>query len=68
MNCGTRDWVNRPLYDGECGVAVAVFSTDDGSFYAVDMEGCGALQFLTEKKLVLQQFRLCNSEVSLVAL
>lgn len=35
------------------GVVVAVFATDDGNFrYAVDMEGYGALQFLTEEKLV----------------
>ena len=40
--------------DHEGGVVVAVFSTDDGSFrYAVDMGGYGALQFLTEEKLVV---------------
>jgi hypothetical protein len=31
-----------------------VFPTIDGSFrYAVDTEGCGALQFFTEEKIVL---------------
>jgi hypothetical protein len=36
----------------EGGVIVAVFPTDDGNF-AVDMEGYGALQFLSEEKLVV---------------
>jgi hypothetical protein len=40
----------------EGGVVVAVFPTDDGNFrYAVDMEGYGALQFLTEEKLVVHR-------------
>jgi hypothetical protein len=55
-NCGTYDRVNKLTHDGERGLAVAVFSTYDGSFYAVDIEGCGALKFLTEEKLVLRQF------------
>jgi len=48
------DRVDKPT-DGQVGgVVVAVFSTDDGNFrYAVDMEGYGALQFLTEEKLVV---------------
>jgi hypothetical protein len=48
------DRVDKATYDQEDGVVVAVFSTDDGNFrYAVDMEGYGALQFLTEEKLVV---------------
>jgi hypothetical protein len=47
------DRVDKATDDQEDGVVVAVFSTDDGNFrYAVDMEGYGALQFLTEEKLV----------------
>ena len=47
------DKVDRATGDHEGGVVVAVFSTDDGNFrYAVDMEGYGALQFLTEERLV----------------
>jgi hypothetical protein len=46
------DRVDRATNDHEGGVVVAVFPTDDGKFrYAVDMEGYGALQFLTEEKL-----------------
>jgi hypothetical protein len=48
------DRVDKATDDQEGGVVVAVFSTDDGNFrYAVDMEGYGALQFLTEEKLVV---------------
>jgi hypothetical protein len=48
------DRVDNATDDQEDGVVVAVFSTDDGNFrYAVDMEGYGALQFLTEEKLVV---------------
>ena len=48
------DRVDKATADQEDGVVVAVFSTDDGNFrYAVDMEGYGALQFLTEEKLVV---------------
>jgi hypothetical protein len=40
--------VDKATDDHEEGVVVAVFPTDDGNFrYAVDMEGYGALQFLT---------------------
>jgi hypothetical protein len=47
------DRVDKATDDHEGGVVVAVFPTDDGNFrYAVDMEGYGALQFLTEEKLV----------------
>jgi hypothetical protein len=48
------DKVDKATGDHEGGVIVAVFSTDDGNFrYAVDMEGYGALQFLTEERLVV---------------
>jgi hypothetical protein len=48
------DRVDKATDDQEGCVVVAVFSTDDGNFrYAVDMEGYGALQFLTEEKLVV---------------
>src|SRR6202022_1374149 len=48
------DRVDKATDDHEGGVVVAVFSTDEGNFrYAVDMEGYGALQFLTEEKLVV---------------
>jgi hypothetical protein len=48
------DKVDNATDDHESGVVVAVFSTDDGNFrYAVDMEGYGALQFLTEERLVV---------------
>lgn len=48
------DKVDEAAGDHEGGVVVAVFSTDDGNFrYAVDMEGYGALQFLTEERLVV---------------
>jgi hypothetical protein len=43
--------------DHEDGTVIAVFQTDDGNFrYAVDMKGCGALQFFDEEKLVVH----CN--------
>jgi hypothetical protein len=39
--------------DHKDGVVVAVFSTVDGNFrYAIDVEGYGALQFVTEETLV----------------
>jgi hypothetical protein len=48
------DKVEKAAGDHEGGVVVAVFSTDDDNFrYAVDMEGYGALQFLTERSLVV---------------
>jgi hypothetical protein len=48
------DKVDRATDDHGSGVVVAVFSTDDGnSRYALDMDGCGTLQFLTEEKLVV---------------
>ncbi len=48
------DKVDNATGDHERGVVVAVFSTDDGNLrYAVDMEGYGALQFLTEERLVV---------------
>jgi hypothetical protein len=48
------DRVDKAADDHEGGVVVGVFSTDDGNFrYAVDMEGYGALEFLTEEKLVV---------------
>jgi hypothetical protein len=48
------DKVDNATGNHESGVVVAVFSTDDGNFrYAVDMEGYGALQFLTEERLVV---------------
>jgi hypothetical protein len=38
--------------DHKEGVIVAVFPTVDGNFrYAIDVEGYGALQFVTEEKL-----------------
>ena len=47
------DLVDKATDDHEGGVVVAVFPTDDGNFrYAVDMEGYGALQFITECNLV----------------
>jgi hypothetical protein len=50
------DRVDKATGDHEDGVVVAVFATDDGNFrYAVDMEGYGALQFLTEEKLVVHR-------------
>jgi hypothetical protein len=48
----SEDVLGAPRFQG--GVVVGVFSTDDGKFrYAVDMERCGALEFLTEEKLVV---------------
>jgi hypothetical protein len=53
MKFAIGDRVGKATDDHEGGVVVAVFLTDDGNFrYAVDMEGYGALQFLTEEKLV----------------
>jgi hypothetical protein len=52
------DRVEKATDDHESGVVVAVFSTDDGNFrYALDLEGYGALQFLTEEKLVVHSCR-----------
>ena len=59
------DKVDNATGDHESGVVVAVFSTDDGNFrYAVDMEGYGALQFLTEERLVVHP---CYGDRSLLA-
>ena len=45
--------VEKANDDHEDGVVIAVFPTTDGNFrYAVDMEGYGALQFITECNLV----------------
>ncbi len=49
------DRVDKATDDHEDGVVVAVFPTDDGFRYAVDMEGYGALQFLSEEKLVVHR-------------
>jgi hypothetical protein len=58
------DKVNRATDDHEGGVVVAVFPTDDGNFrYAVDMEGYGALQFLTEEKLVVHPCQSVTPQV-----
>jgi hypothetical protein len=47
------DRVDKATDHRENGVVIAIFPTDDGPFrYAVDMEGYGALQFLTEDKLI----------------
>ena len=55
------DRVERVTDDHESGVVVAVFSTDDGNVrYAIDLEGYGALQFLTEEKLVVHP---CQSDM-----
>ena len=46
--------VDKATDDHEGGVIIAVFPTADGNFrYVVDMEGYGALQFITEEKLVV---------------
>jgi hypothetical protein len=46
------DKVDNAAGNFEGGVVVAVFPTSDGTFrYAVDLEGYGTLQFLTEEKL-----------------
>ncbi len=46
--------VEKAADDHEEGVVIAVFTTTDGNFrYAVDMEGYGALQFISEEKLVV---------------
>jgi hypothetical protein len=59
------DRVDKATDDHEGGVVVAVFPTDDGKFrYAVDMEGYGALQFLTEEKLAVHP---CQSAAPQVA-
>ena len=56
------DRVDKATDDHKGGVVVAVFPTDDGDFrYAVDMEGYGALQFLTEEKLI----HACQKETRL---
>ena len=50
------DKVDKAIDDHEGGMVVAVFPTVEGNFrYAVDMEGYGALQFLTEEKLVVHR-------------
>jgi hypothetical protein len=46
------------ISDHKDGVIVAIFSTVDGSFrYAIDTEGYGALQFVTEEKLIFRSSR-----------
>jgi hypothetical protein len=46
--------VEKTTDDHEDGVVIAIFPTMDGNFrYAVDMEGYGALQFITEEKLAV---------------
>ena len=45
--------VDKTADDHSWGVVVAVFPTVDGSYrYAIDAEGYGALQFVSEEKLV----------------
>jgi hypothetical protein len=44
--------VDKTTDDHSCGVVVAIFPTIDGSYqYAIDAEGYGALQFVSENKL-----------------
>jgi hypothetical protein len=44
--------VEKVADDHKPGVVIAVFPTTDGHYrYAVDMEGYGALQFISEEKL-----------------
>ena len=58
------DRVDKATDDHEDGVVVAVFSTEDGNFrYAVDMEGYGALQFLTEDKLVVHRCQSVTPQI-----
>jgi hypothetical protein len=62
------DRVDKATSDREGGVVVAVFPTDDGNFrYAVDMEGYGALQFLTKKSWSFTSVRAKASEGHLIA-
>jgi hypothetical protein len=59
------DRVEKAIDDHESGGVVAVFSTDDGNFrYAIDLEGYGALQFLTEEKLVVHSCRSVTPQVA----
>lgn len=45
--------VDKTADDHSCGVVVAVFPTTDGSYrYAIDAEGYGALQFVSEERLI----------------
>jgi hypothetical protein len=45
--------VDKTADDHSCGVVVAVFPTTDGSYrYAIDAEGYGALQFVSEDRLI----------------
>jgi hypothetical protein len=58
------DRVDKATDGRENGVVVAIFPTDDGEYrYAVDMEGYGALQFLSEDKLVFHSFRLAAPQL-----
>jgi len=46
--------VDKTTDDHSCGVVVAIFPTAEGSYqYAIDTEGYGALQFVSEEKLVI---------------
>ena len=59
------DKVDKATDEHEGGIVIAVFPTDDGNFrYAVDVEGYGALQFLTEDKLIVHS---CQSAMPQVA-
>lgn len=59
------DRVETATDDHESGVVVAVFSTVDGNFrYAIDLEGYGALQFLTEEKLVVHPCQSATPQVA----
>ena len=59
------DRVDKATNEHEGGVVVAVFPTDDGNFrYAVDMEGYGALQFLSEEKLVVHPCQPATPQVA----
>ena len=55
------DRVGNATDDHEGGVVVGVFSTDDGNFrYAVDMEGYGALEFVTDEKASRSLQSICK--------
>ena len=46
------EMVDNTADDHSCGVVVAVFPMMDGSYrYAIDAEGYGALQFVSEERL-----------------
>ena len=59
------DKVDKAIDDHEGGVVVGVFPTDDGKFrYAVDMEGYGALQFLSEENLIVHSHQLAAPQLA----